>query len=179
MLGLLIAPLSEIKSYVEVLSFYIKMMKQRLFRPVVLKHSIKKGMFSVQGKLILFKLGRGESSPRLHPPWLRTCYACVFLQFRNYSILLPSIIQDFSIVTFTRSSCIEIWKSVGWKDYNLVQDFLEVHLEILKANCRLQSDKGLIRTIDKKNPHLFRTILKLNVFCPTVLFNRFTVSNKG
>ena len=62
MLGLLIVPLSEIKSYVVVLSFYKKMMKQRTLPACSLRYSIKKGMFSVKGKLDLFKLDRGESS---------------------------------------------------------------------------------------------------------------------
>ena len=60
MLLLLIVPLSEIKSYVAILSFYIKMMKRRTLQICSLRHSIKKGMFSVQGKLDLFKSGMGE-----------------------------------------------------------------------------------------------------------------------
>ena len=56
------APLSEIKSYVLVLSFYIKMMKRRTLQACSFWHSIKKVMLSVQGKLDLFKSGRGESS---------------------------------------------------------------------------------------------------------------------
>ena len=67
MLVLLIVPLSEIKSYVVVLSFYIKMMKQRTLQACSLRHSIKKGMFFVLGKVDLFKLGRGGSSPLLAP----------------------------------------------------------------------------------------------------------------
>ena len=51
--------LSEIKSYVVVPSFYIKMMKRRTLQACSLRHSIKEGMFSVQGKLDLFKSGRG------------------------------------------------------------------------------------------------------------------------
>ena len=43
----LIVPLSEIKSYVVVLSFYINMMKRRTLQACSLWHSIKKGMFSV------------------------------------------------------------------------------------------------------------------------------------
>ena len=56
MLGLLIAPLSEIKNYVVVLSFYIKMMKRRTLQACSLRHSIKKGMIYVLCKLNLFKL---------------------------------------------------------------------------------------------------------------------------
>ena len=59
MLVLLIVPLLEIKSYVVVLSFYIKMMKRRTLQDCSLRHSIKKGMFYVKGKLDLFKSGRG------------------------------------------------------------------------------------------------------------------------
>ena len=40
-------PLSEIKSYVVVMSFYIKMMKRRTLQACSLRHSIKKGKFSV------------------------------------------------------------------------------------------------------------------------------------
>ena len=69
MLLLLIVPLSEIKSYVAILSFYIKMMKRRTLQICSLRHSIKKGMFSVQDKLELFKSGMGEYSPS----WLRAC----------------------------------------------------------------------------------------------------------
>ena len=47
MLDLLIVSLSEIESYVVVLSFYIKMMKQKNFQDCILKHNIKKGMLSV------------------------------------------------------------------------------------------------------------------------------------
>ena len=47
MLGLLTVPLSEIKSYVVVLSFYIKMMKGRRLQACSLRHSIKKGKHSV------------------------------------------------------------------------------------------------------------------------------------
>ena len=63
MLGLLAVPLSEIKSDVVLLSFYIKMMKGRRLQACSLRHSIKKGMLSVWGKLDLFKSGREESSP--------------------------------------------------------------------------------------------------------------------
>ena len=68
MLDLLIRSLSEIKGYVVVLSFYIKMMKERTSQACSLKHSIKKGMFSVYGKLNSFKPGRGGSP--LPPPLL-------------------------------------------------------------------------------------------------------------
>ena len=62
-LDLVVVPLSEIKSYVVVLSFYIKMMKRRTLQACSLRHNIKKGMFSVQGKLGLFDSGRGRVLP--------------------------------------------------------------------------------------------------------------------
>ena len=68
MLLLLIVPLSEIKSYVAILSFYIKMMKRRTLQICSLRHIIKKGMFSVQGKLDLFKSGMGEYPPLGYAP---------------------------------------------------------------------------------------------------------------
>ena len=68
MVGQPIVPLSEIKSYDLVEFFCIKMMNKELFRPVVLRHSIKKSMFSVQGKLDLFKSGRGGRGGGVLPP---------------------------------------------------------------------------------------------------------------
>ena len=69
---LLIVPLSEINSYVVVLSFYIKMMKRSTLQGCSLSHSIKKAMFYVKGKLDLFNLDRrGVLLPS--PPWLRVC----------------------------------------------------------------------------------------------------------
>ena len=56
------------QSYVVLLSFYIKMMKGRRLQACSLRHSIKKGMLSVQAKLDLFKSGRGEYSPSPSPP---------------------------------------------------------------------------------------------------------------
>ena len=71
MLGLLAVPLSEIKSYVVLLSFYIKMMKGRRLQACSLRHSIKKGMLYVWRRLDLFKSGRGGSlAPSPHPPSL-------------------------------------------------------------------------------------------------------------
>ena len=43
--------LSEIKSYVVVLSFYIKMIKRRTLQVSSLKHSIKKDMFFCLGQI--------------------------------------------------------------------------------------------------------------------------------
>ena len=68
MLDLLIGSLSEIKSYVVVLSFFIKIMKQRTFQACSLKHSTKMGMFYVQSKLNFFKSGRGIVLPSPPPP---------------------------------------------------------------------------------------------------------------
>ena len=59
-----IVPFSEIKSTRVLPSFYIKMMNRRTLQACILKHSIKNGMFSVLGKLNLFKSGRGASPPR-------------------------------------------------------------------------------------------------------------------
>ena len=75
MLDLLIGSLSEIKSYTVVLSFYIKMMKQRIFQAYSLKHSIKKGMFYVHGKLNFLKSGRGGSPSPSPLQWLHACSA--------------------------------------------------------------------------------------------------------
>ena len=68
MLGLLAVLHSEIKSYVVLLSFCIKMMKGRLLQACSLRHSIKKGMLSVWGKLDLFKSNRGGVLPPPPPP---------------------------------------------------------------------------------------------------------------
>ena len=67
MLDLLIRSLSEIKSYVVVLSLYTKMMKERTCQAFSLKHSIKNGMFSVYAKFNSFKPsgGEGGGSPHL------------------------------------------------------------------------------------------------------------------
>ena len=70
MLGLLTVSLSEIKSYVVVLSFYVKMMTGKRLQVCNLRHSIKKGMLSVKGKLVLFKSRKG----RVFPPPLPICY---------------------------------------------------------------------------------------------------------
>ena len=48
---LLIVPLSEVKSYVVVLSFYIKMMKRRTLQACSLKHDIKKGIIFCLGQI--------------------------------------------------------------------------------------------------------------------------------
>ena len=67
--GLLIVPLLEVKSYAVVLSFYIKIVKERTLQLFSLKHSIKKGTFFLfRAKWKLFKSDRGEYSPP--PPFL-------------------------------------------------------------------------------------------------------------
>ena len=77
MLGLLAVPLLEIKGYVVLLSFYIKMMKGRRLQACSLRHGIKNGMLSVWGKLDLFKSARRAVLPPPPPlpaprsPWLR------------------------------------------------------------------------------------------------------------
>ena len=68
MLGLLAVPLSEIKGYVVLLSFYIKMMKGRRLQACSLRHGIKNGMLSVWGKLDLFKSARRAVLPPPPPP---------------------------------------------------------------------------------------------------------------
>ena len=73
MLDLLIESLSEIKSYVVLLSFYIKIIKQRTFQACSLKNSIKKGMFYVQGKFNFFKSGRGGVLPPFLPGYAPVC----------------------------------------------------------------------------------------------------------
>ena len=48
------------------------MMKRRTLQVCGLKHSIKKGITTVMGKINLFRLGRGEPFSS-SPPWLRVC----------------------------------------------------------------------------------------------------------
>ena len=52
-------PLSEIKSYVMVLSFYIKMIKRRTLQVSNLKHSIKKDMLFSLGQIEIILVGQG------------------------------------------------------------------------------------------------------------------------
>ena len=50
------------------------MMKERRLQACSLRHSIKKGMLSVWGKLDLFKSSMGGVlPPPAPPPWLRAC----------------------------------------------------------------------------------------------------------
>ena len=64
-------PLSEVKSYVEILSFYIKMMKQKTLQTCRLKHSIKKGMFFCLGQNWNYlSLAGGVLAPPLATPLL-------------------------------------------------------------------------------------------------------------
>ena len=74
-LGLLIAPLSKIKSCGVVPSFYIKMMKWETFQTCSFKYSIKEGMFSVLGKLNLFKSGREREVILPSLPWWSVWWA--------------------------------------------------------------------------------------------------------
>ena len=66
-------PLSEIKSYVAVLSFYIKMIKRRTLQVSSLKHSIKKDMLFCLGQIEIILVGqRGIPLQPLPPPPLAT-----------------------------------------------------------------------------------------------------------
>ena len=65
MLLLLIVPLREIKIYVVVLSFYIKMMKQRTLQACSLRHSIKKACFLFRANWTCLSWAGG--SPPLPP----------------------------------------------------------------------------------------------------------------
>ena len=98
MLDLLIGSLSEIKSYVVVLSFFIKIMKQRTFQACSLKHSTKKGMFYVQSKLNYFKSGRRgvlPPSPPPRPPWLRVCDVVCTVVFWQEDFYINTHIKKF------------------------------------------------------------------------------------
>ena len=52
-------PLSETKSYVVVLSFYIKMIKRKTLQVSSSKHSIKKDMFFSLGQIEIILVGQG------------------------------------------------------------------------------------------------------------------------
>ena len=97
-------PLSEIKSYVVVLSFYIKMIKRRTLQVSSLKHSIKKDMLFSLGQIEIILVRHGgflPSSPP--PPWLRTCKITVrildimVLYFLWY-VSIPSFIPILLLV---------------------------------------------------------------------------------
>ena len=60
-------PLSEIKSYVVVLSFYIKMIKRRTPQVSCSKHSIKIDMVFSLGQIEIILVGQGESPLPPHP----------------------------------------------------------------------------------------------------------------
>ena len=60
--------LSEIKSYVAVLSFYIKMIKWRTLQVSSLKHSIKKDMFFCLGQIEIILVGQGGIPLQPLPP---------------------------------------------------------------------------------------------------------------
>ena len=61
-------PLSEIKSYVVVLSFYIKMIKRKTPQVSSSKHSIKKDMLFSLGQIEIILVGQGGSPSPLPPP---------------------------------------------------------------------------------------------------------------
>ena len=79
----LTVPLSKVKSCGVVPFFYIKMMKRRYLQACSLKHSIKKGIFSIMN---LFRLGRGSPSPP--SPRLRACNNLVPFHFWWMKIVL-------------------------------------------------------------------------------------------
>ena len=70
-------PLSEIKSYVVVLSLYIKMIKRRTHQVSSSKHSIKKDMLFGLGQIEIALVGQGGApakGPRIHPLDICSCY---------------------------------------------------------------------------------------------------------
>ena len=87
----IIVPLSEIKSYVVVLPFYIKMMKRRTLQVCSFKAYHQKGMFSVQDKLNLFQSDREESSARFPPPLATPLFRGGKITPTKYSQLLAKI----------------------------------------------------------------------------------------
>ena len=60
-------PLSEIKSYVVVLSFYIKMIKRRTLQVSSSKHSIKKDMLFSLVQIEIILVGQGGVLPAPPP----------------------------------------------------------------------------------------------------------------
>ena len=103
MLVLLTVPLSEIKSYVLVLPFYIKMMKQRTLQACNSRHSTKKDIaqknFSVWGKLDLFKPGMGGVLPPSSPPF---GYAPVSKQLPNGCLCKKVDVLEISVTIIKR-----------------------------------------------------------------------------
>ena len=85
--------LSEITSYVVLMSFYIKMMKRRTLQACSLRHSIRKGMFSE-----LVEVGQGWNPPPLPPP-IPLGYAPEESQWQIF---------DFDKVDFDYKTSIEI-----------------------------------------------------------------------
>lgn len=81
----MIVSLSDIKICDVVLSFYANPMKRKTLQACFLKHRIKKGIFSVLGKLDLFKSGRG--SPLL-PPLHLTMRLLNWLSFLKTCLLI-------------------------------------------------------------------------------------------
>ena len=66
-LSCILVPHSEIKSYVVVLSFYIKKIKRRTLQVSSSKHSIKKDMLFSLGQIEIILVGQGGSPPPLSP----------------------------------------------------------------------------------------------------------------
>ena len=84
--------LSEIKSYVEVLSFEIKMMKRKNLHVCSLKHSIKKGMLYVQGNQDVFKSGKEKEGGGSPPSSLASGLVC-FVLYHCFIIIITIIIE--------------------------------------------------------------------------------------
>ena len=79
MLGLPIVPLSEIKSYVVVLSFYIKMMKRRTLQACSFKTASKKACFLFRANWTYLSRAGEECSPPCYAPAL-----AMFIIFISY-----------------------------------------------------------------------------------------------
>ena len=89
MLHLLIGSLSEIKGHVVVLSFYIKMMKQKTSQACILKHSIKKSEFSRKSKKQLIRQPL-ELSFLMQQLYNTECLKCNMLLSKTNTLLLTS-----------------------------------------------------------------------------------------
>ena len=75
MLGLPIVPLSEIKRYVVVLSFYIKMMKRKTLQACSFKTASKKACFLFRANWTYLSRAGGSA----HPLATRLPWQCLFL----------------------------------------------------------------------------------------------------
>ena len=110
--------LSEITSYVVLMSFYIKMMKRRTLQACSLRHSIKKGTFSC------WSPAGGESSPpslatRLHfwvqngqfsPKKLFWGKSFILFSSTYWPILLCHFFFFFFFFFYNRSRVMRMWQ---------------------------------------------------------------------